>query len=110
MLEKPKPLTRYAGQTIAILVSLLGCFGLYYGCAMLMVPLLPRQPDFVRTLALFIVLPISFSLACFIFGGWLWSRATNIVFKKALTYVFGLSIGIILLVFVILAVGASFRH
>ena len=105
-----KTLSRYTGQTIAIIVTLLGCFGLYYGCAMLMVPLLPREPDFVKTLALSIVLPISFSLACFIFGGWLWSRATSVVFKKAVAYVFGLSLRIILLVFIILAVGANFRR
>ena len=59
---------------------------------------------------LFIVLPFSLSIACFVLGGWVWSRVTNIVFKKALAYVFGLSIGIILLVFGILAVGANFRH
>ena len=110
MVENLKPLSRYAGQTVAIIVTLLGCSSLYYGCAMLMVPLFPRQPGFVRTITLFILLPVSLSIGCFVLGGWVWSRTTKVVFTKALAYVFGFSIVIILFVFAILAIGANFRH
>jgi hypothetical protein len=108
MFEKLRPLSRYSGQTIAIIVTLLGCFGLYYGCAMLMVPLSLRQPDFVRTITLLILLPISLSIICFALGGWIWSRTNNLILKKALKYVFGLSRGLISLIFIILTVGANF--
>lgn len=110
MVEKPKPLSCYTGETIAVIVTLLGCFGLYYGCAMLLVPVFPRQPDFARTITLVILLPISFSIVCFLLGGWVWSRTTKVVFAKALAYVVGISIGMVFLVFIILAVGSNFRH
>jgi hypothetical protein len=110
MVDNLKPLNRYAGQMVAIIVALFGCFSLYYGCAMLMVPLFPREPDFARTIALFIVLPILLSVACFLLGAWLWSRTTRTVITKAFIYVFFSSIGIVVLIFVALAIGAHSRR
>jgi hypothetical protein len=96
------------GKASALLISFSGCLLLYLGCGMLLVPNLPGEPDRMKVIALWNVLPITFSIVCFVTAGWIWSRVSVTSLGKSIAVTLFISIGGVVLFFVLLALGAKF--
>lgn len=85
-----------------------GAFSLYYGCAMLMVPASPREPDFLKFRVIYSLVPIAGALAFFVLAALVWRSTKKIGFIHALASVIMFSVALTIGVFVVLAVGAGF--
>src|SRR5215469_3877350 len=96
---------RVAKMLVLLLCAGGGAFSLYYGLAMLMVPAFPREADFIRFRMLYSVLPIGGAIALFIVAAVQWMSIRKVRFVKALASVLTLSVGLVIVVFIVLAFG-----
>ncbi len=96
------------GWVLIAAIDLAGCFLLYYGTAMLMVPVFIGDPDFWKMRIVYSGIPMFFSLALFFGAGWLVSRLRRCPLSTAMVQVVILSAGLLFGAFVILAIGSAF--
>lgn len=101
------------GSRLAQIVLLLLCIGagaffLYYGCAMLLVPAFPREPDFLRFRLLYTLLPVTLAVVLFTVAGVAWRAFKKVSMSKAFLSVLGVSVALVMCIFLFLAIGSHF--
>ena len=97
-------------KVLSIIAAIPACFLLYFGTGMLLVvPGYPGEGYFAKGRIVYGFVPVALSVALLLLSAWLWSYATRTNFEKCVGWVFGGSIGLIVLFWVVLIVIANLQ-